>query len=107
MLVRQHYLSQATPEEMHEIDVSLTNMRSKWNILDKQFRSKFVNVEQNVGIWQQLHDDMSSLSLFLAKVEQLIRDNKNDDLEKVEETTHLMFDETRILVARYNLESII
>lgn len=83
MLVRQHYLSQATPEEMHEIDVNLTTMRSKWNVLDKQFRTKFIDVGQNVSVWQQLHDDMSSLSLFLGKVEQMIKENKSDDLEKV------------------------
>ena len=85
MMVRQHYLKQTSPEEMHQIDVQLTIMCARWNALDKIFRERYIQVEKNVGILQQFNDEISSLILFLTKVENQLNENKKDDVEKVTE----------------------
>ena len=83
MMVQQCYRRQSTPEEMHNIDVHLTTMCARWNALDKLFRQKYVTLEKNNGAWQQFNDEVSSLTLFLTKVENQLSENKNDDIEKV------------------------
>jgi len=58
-------------------------MCAQWNALDKQFRQKYVTFEKNNGAWQQFNDEVSSLTLFLTKVENQLSENRNDDIEKV------------------------
>lgn len=83
LFVRQHYLAESSPDEMHEIDVNLSTMRSRWNQLEKKFRMVSDNTEQNASIWTQMYDDMDSFSMFVTKVEKMLDENKSDDLEKV------------------------
>lgn len=83
MMVQQAYVNQTTPEEMHNIDVRLTTMCARWNTLDKRFRLRYVAVEKNIGVWQQYNDDASTLVLFLTKVENILQDSPNDDVEQV------------------------
>lgn len=83
MMVQQAYVNQTTPEEMHNIDVRLTTMCARWNALDKGFRLRYVTVEKNIGVWQQFNDDASTLLLFLTKLENILQDSPNDDVEQV------------------------
>ena len=90
MMVQQAYVNQTTPEEMHNIDVRLTTMCARWNALDKGFRLRYIAVEKNIGVWHQFNDDVSSLVLFLTKMENELSDNQNDDVEQVRTPTLLL-----------------
>ena len=82
-MVQQAYLSQTTPEEMHNIDVQLTTMCSRWNTLDTTYRFRYVTVEKNIGLWQHFTDDVNSLLLFLTKVDNQLQNGKSEDIEQV------------------------
>ena len=91
MMVQQAYVNQTTPEEMHNIDVRLTTMCARWNTLDKRFRLRYVAVEKNIGVWQQYNDDASTLVLFLTKVENILQDSPNDDVEQVRSSMNINY----------------
>lgn len=84
MLLRNRYLDESTPEEMHLIDISLTNMRSKWNAINKDYKAKYFTYEANSNVWKQFHDYMEALSVFLTNAEgQLGEPGSSEDEAKV------------------------
>ena len=80
MLIRNRYLDESSPEEMHEIDINLTSMRTKWNSINKDYKSKYFTYEANSNVWKQFHDYMDALSVFLSNAEAQL-----DDLQSSEE----------------------
>ena len=81
MLLRNRYLDESTPEEMHQIDINLTNMRSKWNVINKDYKMKYFTYEANSNVWKQFHDYMAALSVFLTNAESQLDDTENSEEE--------------------------
>lgn len=65
MTLRECYVSECEEDELHEIDSKLSNMRTQWNAVNKEFRIKYTAFNESNALWEEFHDDLKLLSATL------------------------------------------
>ena len=68
MMVRDRYLAECSEEDMHEVDVKLTTMRTQWNAVNKEFRMRHLSFSQMSVLWDNFHDSFKAMSSFLEEI---------------------------------------
>ncbi|XP_057306952.1 utrophin-like isoform X3 [Hydractinia symbiolongicarpus] len=96
MIIREQYLPKCKQEEMVEIDVNLTAMRTRWNALNKEFKNRHVAYDKNVDLWKTFHGDLDTILLFLSGVENQLSSGRQNYEEAKEIQNGLNLHEDRL-----------